>query len=162
MCVTSHLIKILKIATCNDSPSFFQQSHISLYCFSSQNSLVSNASDGGTRHLALVFFDILLLNGQSVLHKPYSERRALLESLVKVIPGYAMLADRFPVSCEHDFEKAAENLSALFSKAIASHQEGLVLKADEGRYNDWKLPWVKVTHRVDLTCSLLTIGISSA
>ena len=110
----------------------------------SQCSLVSNASDGGTRHLALVYFDILVLNDVSVLHKPYSERRALLESLVHVVPGYSMIAKRKRISCLDGADATAEHLSAALARAIADHQEGLVLKAEESRYGDWKLPWVKV------------------
>ncbi|KAH8093745.1 hypothetical protein BXZ70DRAFT_949037 [Cristinia sonorae] len=109
-----------------------------------QNSMISNASDGGTRHLALVFFDVLVLNSESILHKPYSDRRALLESLITASPGHSMLAARFPISLRQGVNQAADELSAAFAKMIADHQEGLVLKAEDSRYNDWKFPWIKL------------------
>jgi DNA ligase-4 len=40
------------------------------------------------RHLCLVFFDILHLDGVSLLETRYEERRRRLESVVKVIPGF--------------------------------------------------------------------------
>ena len=54
-----------------------------------------------------------------------------------------MLAHRTPVQIA-DGEDAESQLRQVFAEHIADHQEGLVLKAEESRYNDWKLPWVKV------------------
>ncbi|TCD68425.1 hypothetical protein EIP91_010826 [Steccherinum ochraceum] len=110
----------------------------------SQCSMASNASDGGTRHLALVFFDILYFNYESLLHKAYSQRRTLLESVINVIPGYSLLASRAPISVKYGVDRAAEDLSTVFAQHIADHEEGVVLKADESRYDDWKLPWIKL------------------
>ncbi|KAI0955281.1 hypothetical protein AcW1_006907 [Taiwanofungus camphoratus] len=116
--------------------------------FDSQCSLLSNGSDGGTRHLALVFFDILLLDDVSLLLSPYSSRRTLLESVIELTPGRAMLAERSPVSlslsASDGLSEAETQLRVLFSRLIADHQEGVVLKADEGRSNDWRQPWVKL------------------
>ncbi|KAI0742007.1 hypothetical protein C8Q80DRAFT_1260737 [Daedaleopsis nitida] len=108
----------------------------------SQCSVVSNGSDGGTRHLALVFFDILLLDGVSLLSLPYSERRATLEQAVRVVPGYSMLAERTCVDTTHP--DALDTLREAFAKLEADHQEGAVLKADEAQYGEWKMPWVKL------------------
>lgn len=38
-------------------------------------------------------------------------------------------------------EKALEEA---FAATIADHQEGLVIKAEESHYHDYKLPWVKL------------------
>ncbi|OCH96368.1 hypothetical protein OBBRIDRAFT_830240 [Obba rivulosa] len=116
---------------------------------SSQCSMISNGSDGGTRHLALVFFDILFLDDTSLLSRPYSERRALLESVVAQIPGRAMFAERAPIplvdpSSGRPLADPAAALREVFARIVASHEEGLVLKADHSRYNDWKFPWVKL------------------
>ena len=104
---------------------------------------MSNGDDHGTRHLALVFFDILVLDSESLLWIPYSTRRALLESVVQQRPGYAMLADRVPISMTCN-DQAEDDLIHVFAKLQADHEEGAVLKADESRYNDYSLRWVKV------------------
>ena len=113
---------------------------------SSQCSLISNGTDDGTRHLALVFFDVLLLNSESLLRAPYSRRRHILEALVSSVPGYAMLAERTAISMGADVSKTEteDAMRGAFATLIADHQEGTVLKADDGKYNDWRSPWVKV------------------
>jgi len=112
----------------------------------SQSSLITDSSD--TRHLALVFFDILILNSASLLSTPYCERRSLLESLIIPIPGQAMLADRTAIELNggkgNDMEQAEMGLRKFFAQIIADHQEGLVLKASDGVYNDFRIPWVKL------------------
>jgi DNA ligase 4 len=108
----------------------------------SQHSLISDASDGGNRHLALVFFDILFLDSVDVMSTPYSSRRRVLESVVLHIPGYAMLAERWPVEIRGSLDSGQSQLRSIFVQALSDHQEGLVLKAAEGRY--LKSPWVKV------------------
>ena len=42
----------------------------------------------GNRHLCLAFFDVLHLDGRSLLLTPYERRRAVLERLINVIPGF--------------------------------------------------------------------------
>ncbi|EMD39194.1 hypothetical protein CERSUDRAFT_122630 [Gelatoporia subvermispora B] len=115
----------------------------------SQCSMISNASDGGTRHLALVFFDILLLDDTSLLARSYGERRALLEEVVTPIPGFSMLAERRPVpmvdrTSGRSLADPAAVLRRAFADAIAGFEEGLVLKAEEARYDDWNSPWIKL------------------
>ena len=41
-----------------------------------------------SRHLCLFFFDMLHLNGSSLLRTPLHRRRQLLEESVSVIPGF--------------------------------------------------------------------------
>ncbi|KAH9840015.1 uncharacterized protein C8Q71DRAFT_745448 [Rhodofomes roseus] len=114
----------------------------------SQCSLVSNASDDGMRHLALVFFDILVLDGMSLLSAPYSARRATLERLLHLKPGHTMLAERVAIDMRPTAAPGVPDpqarLRKVFAEIIANHQEGLVLKADEAPYNDWRMPWVKL------------------
>ncbi|KAF7977593.1 hypothetical protein HWV62_3192 [Athelia sp. TMB] len=109
-------------------------------------SLASDASDNGTRHLALVFFDVLVLDSKSLLHTPYSSRRALLESVIQITPGHAMLAERFQISLNgpRGIQGAAEQLRDFWATNIAECEEGLVLKGDEGFYNHYRSPWVKL------------------
>lgn len=40
------------------------------------------------RHLCLVFFDVLHLDGESLLDTKYDDRRKALESVIKVVPGF--------------------------------------------------------------------------
>ena len=40
------------------------------------------------RHLCLVFFDVLHLDGMSLLDTCYEERRRCLEGVIKVVPGF--------------------------------------------------------------------------
>lgn len=110
--------------------------------------MCSDASAGGDRHLALVFFDILYLNSHSLLSEPYTTRRSTLESIVHPVPSYAILAERHEIDISGigELEGGTEDLRRIFAAAVADHQEGLVLKAAEGRYVDRHLPWVKVSH----------------
>ncbi|GJE91101.1 DNA ligase 4-like protein [Phanerochaete sordida] len=109
----------------------------------SQSSLLSNASDDGARRLALVFFDVLLVDDECLLYAPYWRRRARLEALIVPRPGYAMLAERVPVVMQSR-EEANLALREVFARLQGEREEGAVLKADESRYNDWKLRWVKL------------------
>ena len=40
------------------------------------------------RHLCLVFFDILHLDGESLLQTPLVSRRRILEKVVRTVPGF--------------------------------------------------------------------------
>lgn len=91
-----------------------------------------------------MFFDILVLDSKSLLWEPYSRRRALLESIIQLRPGYAMLAERVPIPMSNR-DQAEDDLIHIFAQLQADHQEGAVLKAEESRYNDYRLRWVKVS-----------------
>lgn len=119
----------------------------------------SNAADNGTRHLALVFFDILYLDSESLVHRPYAERRVILERTVRLRKGYAMLADRVPVDLR-SFESGVRQLESAFSKLLADHQEGAILKAEESRHCDWIMRWIKVKHHTPFI--LMTIDVHVA
>lgn len=103
------------------------------------------------RRLALVFFDVLALDGASLLDVPYRARRMTLESVVRVRVGHVMLAARTRVSGPGGRD-GAEALRHAMAACVAEFEEGLVLKAEEGRYGDWRVPWVKVCP-VSLSCS---------
>ena len=103
---------------------------------------MSNASDGGSRHLALVFFDVLYLDSVPLTSTPYHARRKLLESLVLPVPGFSMLAERSLIDLKAGADTAQSELRASLARVLSDHQEGLVLKAEDGQYI--KSPWVKV------------------
>lgn len=93
--------------------------------------------------LGLVFFDVLFLDSESLLSRPYAERRHLLETLVNPLPGKAILAQRYPINMT-TATNPCKTLYRIFSEHIAACQEGLVLKAEESVYNDYRKPWVKI------------------
>lgn len=107
----------------------------------SQCSLGSDASDGGTQHLALALFDILHLDPGPLTGPPYYERRNVTESIVLSIPGPSMLSERSPTDSTKSIDIASAQMRYALAQELAGHQ-GLVLRADEGAYI--KHPWVKV------------------
>nr|GAT42989.1 predicted protein [Mycena chlorophos] len=104
-----------------------------------QSSLKTDIAD---RHLGLVFFDILLLNGRSLLAEPYSFRRSVLESVIRLVPARSMLVGRALISTRDG--SLGETIQHALASCAGPGEEGLVLKAAEGRYNDKQLPWVKL------------------
>ncbi|KAF7164778.1 hypothetical protein CNMCM5623_009160 [Aspergillus felis] len=83
-------------------------------------------------HLMIVFFDILLLDNDICLRKPHRERRLLLKNIVKVIDGYADIAEQHIV--EFSRPDGRFRLETIFSKAVTERWEGLVLKGCEDPY----------------------------
>lgn len=115
-------------------------------------------------HLALVFFDVLLLGSASLLNMPYSIRRSMLESVVQEMPGQAMIAERSVVSSgpEIGMESAAKSLREIWAQRIAENQEGLVLKSGESTYGDWRLPWVKVRDYIETIAPLTLMFVGNS
>ena len=65
--------------------------------------------------------------------------------MIYVRPGKAILAVRYLVpSATSKPTQAEDTLRWIFAYHLADHEEGLVLKAAESRYNDYSLPWVKL------------------
>jgi len=92
--------------------------------------------------LGLVFFDVLYLDSVSLLSRNYSERRQLLGSLIRIEPGKSMLAKRYPIDMTSN--QPVKVLYQIFSEHIAAGEEGLVLKGDDSKYNDYRKPWIKL------------------
>ena len=58
-----------------------------------------------------------------------------------------MLAERARVSALNDRNGDTEDeLQMIFARRAAEYEEGIVLKAEESRYNDWNMSWVKVCY----------------
>ena len=98
----------------------------------------------------IVFFDILLIDEDPVLHQPQRRRRERLAKLITEIPGRAALTQ-----CEEiNFSsyKAAERLTEALANAFARRWEGCVLKpSDEPYVNflpqppyDYRCCWIKL------------------
>ena len=81
--------------------------------------------------LAYVIFDVLTLNGESVMHLPYSERRSQLEALNLSGPYW---------QTPGTFEDGA----ALFEAVCGHGLEGIVAKRLNGRYRPGDRGWIKV------------------
>ena len=85
----------------------------------------------------IVYYDILLLDDDSLLGVRHSERRKVLSSLIKCQLGWAELAKSDIV--DFDSRLGASHLRNIFAKTIVNKQEGLVLKVDEP-YFDFSIP----------------------
>ncbi|KAF9078049.1 hypothetical protein BDP27DRAFT_1310675 [Rhodocollybia butyracea] len=131
----------------------------------SESSLVSNAAG---QHLGLVFFDIMYLEDDFLVQEPYERRRDILENVIITDPGKAMLADRWLIDLEEhchgspsDYDEAGDKLDEdeendgqcdaarlalhrIFAQRLALGEEGLVLKAADSEYNEFRKPWVKL------------------
>ncbi|KAL1703507.1 hypothetical protein EV121DRAFT_292220 [Schizophyllum commune] len=140
----------------------------------SQSSLISDCDEDMTddTHLALVFFDIMVLDDESLLGRPYSHRRSMLESVVELIPHYCLFSERYPVDLprllsspsqedsdsddDHAPEdrryvhmditaqRTLERLYRIFARHLVDRREGIMIKADESRYDDWSSQWAKL------------------
>jgi DNA ligase-4 len=106
----------------------------------SQLSMMTDESQ--SRHLALVFFDVLVLDDEPLIFQAYATRRQILETYIKPIPSKAVLSERYQIDMfGPDPHKA---LQTIFAENLGDHLEGLILKADESEYNEFRLPWVKL------------------
>lgn len=77
----------------------------------------------------IVYYDILLLDDESLLDVRHSERFKLLEKVVTCSEGQAELVPRQVIDFGHAM--GASNLRGAFAKTIVEKGEGLVLKPDE-------------------------------
>jgi DNA ligase-4 len=77
----------------------------------------------------IIYYDIMLLEDQSLINLRHSERFKILSSLVCCRKGWAELVPRHVV----DFGQAlgASTLRKIFAMTILARKEGLVLKPDE-------------------------------
>ncbi|KZT61412.1 hypothetical protein CALCODRAFT_9671 [Calocera cornea HHB12733] len=111
-----------------------------------QDSLVSNGTASDTRHFMLVFFDILHLNGQNLLDRPYEHRRLVLKQLITPISGFSRVARSVMILRKGPKASAAlDTLEHHFKRETAHNkEEGIVLKAGDSVYNDRHKPWIKI------------------
>ncbi|BGP07980.1 hypothetical protein JCM10049v2_003825 [Rhodotorula toruloides] len=110
-----------------------------------QTASEGDALVGSNLHLMIVWFDVLYMDGESLLDEPYQARRARLESLVLPIEGFSILAESVSVDFDHK-ETALASLRDRFARIIASRCEGLMLKPLFSAYNDLRCGqrWVKL------------------
>ncbi|KAM3510974.1 hypothetical protein MY11210_005373 [Beauveria gryllotalpidicola] len=79
--------------------------------------------------LMIVYYDIFLVDDQSLMDVRHSERLKLLEKVVHCERGLAALVQRETIDFGHSL--AASALRKAFAKVVVERGEGLVLKPDE-------------------------------
>ncbi|KAI1390976.1 uncharacterized protein F4822DRAFT_442178 [Hypoxylon trugodes] len=80
-------------------------------------------------HLMIIYYDVLMIDDESLLGTRQSERFRRLSELITPRKGYAELVQRETISFTGP--SAALKLREAFAKCIVSRGEGLVLKPDE-------------------------------
>lgn len=86
--------------------------------------------------VCVFLFDILYINGKSLLSLPLHERRQILEDNVTIIPNRVELTELHKCS-------QTEEISSLMTNAIRNKQEGLVIKDKNGIYEPNIRRWLK-------------------
>ncbi|CVK89298.1 uncharacterized protein FMAN_04399 [Fusarium mangiferae] len=89
---------------------------------------------GPQEHLMIIYYDVMLLEDQSLINLRHSERFKILSSLICCRKGWAGLVPRQVI----DFGQplGASTLRKAFAMVILARKEGLVLKSD-GPYFDF-------------------------
>ncbi len=83
-------------------------------------------------HLMIVFYDVLMVDDDVTMSRPYEDRRACLRNLIRKKAGHAMTSEwRTFDFCSSGSKKA---LVKYFAASVVSRCEGLVLKPCEGPY----------------------------
>ncbi|CAH8560694.1 unnamed protein product [Dicrocoelium dendriticum] len=87
--------------------------------------------------VCIFVFDCLYLNGQSLIDKPISLRRATLEQYFCEVPNRVRLSEKHII---HDVDALNELMARVFSENL----EGLVLKPSHSVYEPGKRHWLKI------------------
>ena len=96
-------------------------------------------------------FDLLYLNGMSLLHKSLKFRKRNLRSCLKDVPGRIELVTQFEGKTAKDVRKRMEEV-------MANRGEGLILKHPNAEYvlNGRNKDWIKVKPEYMVRYSILT------
>ncbi|KAK2028294.1 ATP dependent DNA ligase domain-containing protein [Colletotrichum zoysiae] len=84
-------------------------------------------------HLMIIYYDVLLIDQESLLGVRQSERFKRLAELITCREGYAELVDRQVIDFDHAL--GAHHLRQAFAKSITAREEGLVLKPDDPSFD---------------------------
>jgi DNA ligase-4 len=77
-------------------------------------------------HLMLVFFDVLVLDGEPIMRQCLQKRRQTLRNLVKVIPGRSLRSQWTLLDFKSEY--GITDLKQAFAMSLVGRQEGLILK----------------------------------
>ncbi|KAL2266448.1 hypothetical protein VTJ83DRAFT_5800 [Remersonia thermophila] len=80
-------------------------------------------------HLMIVYYDLLMVDDESLLAVKHSDRFQRLKNLITIVPGRSAVVQREVV--DFSGRTAASDLRRAFAKCITARKEGLVLKADD-------------------------------
>ncbi|KAK1599569.1 ATP dependent DNA ligase domain-containing protein [Colletotrichum navitas] len=80
-------------------------------------------------HLMIIYYDVLLIDQESLLGVCQSERFKRLAELIACREGHAEVVDRQVINFDHSL--GAHRLRQAFAKSITGREEGLVLKPDD-------------------------------
>ncbi|KAK4047009.1 hypothetical protein OIV83_005695 [Microbotryomycetes sp. JL201] len=96
-------------------------------------------------HLMAVWFDVLLVDTESLLEVPYHQRRARLAKLIKEIHGFSQLAHVEMIDFRRK-QKGLQLLREVFAHTIAMRGEGVMVKPALSVYNDLRpnMRWIKL------------------
>ncbi|EAQ90537.1 hypothetical protein CHGG_02472 [Chaetomium globosum CBS 148.51] len=89
-------------------------------------------------HLMIVYYDLLMVDNESLLAVKHSERFQRLKNVITQVPGRSSLVKREFIDCGRP--SAVSDLRRVFAKCITARGEGLVLKADDP-YFDFNTRW---------------------
>ena len=81
----------------------------------------------------IVYYDILMVDDESLLAVKHSERHQRLREIVTEVKGRSMLVQRQTIDCSRP--SAETDLRRAFAKCITNRGEGLVLKPDTTYFN---------------------------
>ncbi|UPK93899.1 hypothetical protein LCI18_004834 [Fusarium solani-melongenae] len=84
---------------------------------------------GPQEHLMMVYYDVLLLEDQSLINLRHSERFKILSSLITYRKGWSELVQHQVIDFGRNL--GASSLRKAFALTILARKEGLVLKPDE-------------------------------
>ncbi|KAK4457340.1 hypothetical protein QBC42DRAFT_236600 [Cladorrhinum samala] len=99
---------------------------------SRSGSFIGTARDSQTHfweHLMIVYYDVLLVDDESLLAAKHYTRFRRLEELVTVVQGRSGLVKRSLI--DFNSRTAVSDLRRAFAKCITAREEGLVIKSDD-------------------------------
>ncbi|KAF1954123.1 hypothetical protein CC80DRAFT_567917 [Byssothecium circinans] len=77
-------------------------------------------------HLMLVYFDVIMLDDESIMHRCLQDRRTVLRELITIVPGRSQRSEWTLLDFKSGY--GSTDLAQAFARTIAHRQEGLVLK----------------------------------
>jgi DNA ligase-1 len=97
-------------------------------------------------------FDVIYMDGDLLITKKFSERRQILEKIVKIIPGKVELAKQITTKDLKEAEK-------FYKEALVAKQEGVMLKVLDSKYIFGRHVdgWIKIKPVME-TLDLVIIG----
>lgn len=98
------------------------------------------------------FFDVIYVDGELLVNKPFNERRRILEKITRTIPGKVQLAKQITTDDLKEAEK-------FYKSALEARQEGVMLKVLDSSYTFGRHVdgWIKIKPVME-TLDLVIIG----